>query len=116
MESSAELSSEEMDLDLENVGDQNEAKKTKDQKKTFKIRMNKWLKKMSNPRRTSGAEPSSEAGPSGEAGPSTVAESSTGAELSIRLPEYLRIFQNLDMDEIFSSPRCTNKMLKITSV
>ena len=42
---------------------------------------------MSNPRRTSGAEPSSEAGPSGEAGPSTVAESSTGAELSIRLPE-----------------------------
>ena len=44
MESSAELSSEEMDLDLENVGDQNDAKKTKDQKKTFKIRMNKWLK------------------------------------------------------------------------
>jgi hypothetical protein len=31
MESSAELSSEEMDLDLENVGDQNDAKNTKDQ-------------------------------------------------------------------------------------
>ena len=36
MESSAELSSEEMDLDLENVGDQNDAKNTKDQKKVFK--------------------------------------------------------------------------------
>ena len=30
MESSAELSSEEMDLDLENVGDQNDSKNTKD--------------------------------------------------------------------------------------
>jgi hypothetical protein len=33
MESSAELSSTDMDLDLENVGDQNDAKNTKDQKK-----------------------------------------------------------------------------------
>ena len=36
MESSAELSSEEMDLDLENVGDQNDSKNTKDQKKVEK--------------------------------------------------------------------------------
>ena len=58
MESSAELSSEEMDLDLENVGDQNDAKRNDYKKKN-------------------------------------------------------RIFCYITKP---SSPRCTNKMLKITSV